>query len=81
MAEASSQLASVIFACSPKMVVLVRYTRISIISPAGSSSAPRAAVRMVLAGTADCRINSIMRDIGESYWSDTGQILSKLFRF
>src|SRR3954447_18635919 len=38
------------------------YTRISITSAEGSERAPRAAERIMVAGTADCLIRSIIRD-------------------
>ena len=42
----------------------VRYTRISIISAAGSASDPLDAERITFAGTADCLISSIIRGMG-----------------
>src|SRR5512140_2820095 len=57
----SSQPASVMRACSPNMGWVERYTRISTISAEERASAPLAAERITLAGTADCLMSSIIR--------------------
>src|SRR5436309_2183944 len=60
----SSQPASVIAASFAKTGLVVRYTRISMISPAGRVRAPLDAERITFDGTADWRIRSLILAAG-----------------